>query len=165
MRSHLFALALFFASCSSSEKPPETAEARAQLFVYSIINQNPSVFWESLDQPSKVSIAQLAGVSVDAPDVVQAAFSLSGRWRSLVSLKPIKAKAAADATEVTVTVESLAGEKMALQLLKIGDRWVVHLPIEQLTPKAPASVPASMATSAPSPASAPSSAPSSAPVK
>lgn len=163
MKAQIFALALLFAACSN-EKPAETAESRATLFVFSIINQNTQTFWDSLDQPSKVAISTLAGVAVDAPDAAQKALSLSGRWRSLVSLKPIKAKTTADATEVTVTIESLAGEKMELQLLKAGDRWVVHLPIERLTatpPKAPASVSVSM----PASASAPTSAATSAPVK
>jgi hypothetical protein len=150
MKFQIFALALLFAACSS-EKPAETAESRANLFVFSIINQNPQTFWESLDSPSKAAIAAIAGVSVEAPNASEKALALSGRWRRLFEIKPIKAKTAAEATEATVTVESLAGEKMELQMIKQGERWLVHLPIEPQT--TPSEAPASAAASAP--ASAP----------
>lgn len=166
MRNHILALAIALCACTP-EKTVETAESRANLFVASIINQNAQTFWDSLDQPSQEAIAALAGGKATDQDVVQKAFALSGRWRSLVSLKPIKSKASVDATETTITIESLAGEKMELKMTHTGDRWFIHLPIEQLT--APASkptttsAPASAPTSGSMPASTATSAPTSAP--
>jgi hypothetical protein len=156
VRTLLFALALFCVSCSE-EKVVETAESRANLFVSSILNQSAQTFWDSLDEPSQIAIAKLAGGSHTDQATVQRAFTLIGRWRSVVSFKPIKADISSDATEATIPIESMNGQKMDLRLIKKGDRWFVQLPIDQITATPSNTNPTS------APASAPMSAPASSP--
>lgn len=162
----LCVLCLFAAACGSS-KGPETPEDRAALFINALMSQNATAFWDSLDQPSQEGISKLAGLDPKAADAPQKALALAGRWKAITALKPIRPDIHPDPNKATVIIESLAGEKMPLELVKDGDRWRVHLPLEDLgkapaqsaPASAPSSSPASAATSAPASASAPTSSP------
>jgi hypothetical protein len=161
IRHALLLPALLLALGACQAQGPLSPEERATVFLSAIISQDARAFWDSIDRPSKETLAQIAGVDPDAKDAPERIL-LVQRFQQLVSLKQVKPKATPppEAIETTVELESMSGELMPLHLVREDGVWKVHLPLP-----APASAPASATTpqSASVPTSAPASTPASAP--